>query len=131
MVAVSKRVLPGDASAWIFLTHIDFIVSSPNFADSIKASGTSQESDDITSGYNIDLDVHPYIAESVPFTFFIRNAANSQRIKRDSVTDSIDEIEEYFIKITLGSGSCHNVSVSNCKNGKLRSNYEYLYVLIK
>ena len=122
-------MLPGDLSDWSSFTHIDFIVSSPNFADSLKANGTSQESDDITGDYNIDADVQPYIAESVPFEFFLRDDVNSQRRGCDRAPYSVGEIDEFFIRITLGAGSCQNVSVSNCQNGKLRPNYEYLYAL--
>ena len=122
--------MPEDVSSWSSFTHIDFIVSSPKFTGSIKESGTSQKSDDITGDYNTEEDVQPYMAESVPFEFFLRNAANSQS-RRDSMPYSFDELDEFFIKTTIGTGSCLDASADECQNGKLKSHYEYLYALEK
>ena len=119
-LAISSKALSIDTSKWDIFTHIDFIVSSSS-TDSIRANGTSNTSSDIKGTYSREENVQPYVATSIPFSYF------SQNIKRAKAVSTPKAKDELFINYIIGTGNCPAKKIGACQNGELRRDYSYMY----
>ena len=123
-VALSSEALTIDPSEWDVFTHIDFIVSSQDYKDSIRANGISNTSVDITGQYSSDSHGEPYIAASIPFGYFVPTGKSAR------LSENSPNYEETFIKFIIGNGKCPEEKIAACQNDALRTETTYVYEFV-